>query len=113
MIIGFLETGEIRIYSSIADALIEWGPFPSDVASDVAMFYDQDGTRLKPVERFAPRKWFQLQPTVLSLELERESPHETSSDPIGYLLNCEATHLAPNTIVDSLEELREMFPWKR
>ena len=92
--------------------MTEWEPFPSDVASEVVVFYDEDGTRLRPVEQYASRKWFQLQPTLLSFELEREPAQVTSSDRIGYLLKYETTNLAPNPIVGSLEKLREMFPWK-
>ncbi len=110
MIIGYLEYGEVRIYGSLAHALSEW-KYPCDLLSDVIIFYDSDGTYLRPIANFSPKKWFQLKPRVSSVELQRDTGN-SEQDSIGYLLMHEASRLAPNPFVSSLEELRLLFPWE-
>ena len=109
MVIGVLETGEVRLYASLAAAMEEWGDYLSDLASDVIVLYDEDGTWLKPVETYG-RKWYQLRPRLMSVELRRASEDEYH-DSLGYLLKHEATTLASNPFVRSLEQLRQMYPW--
>ena len=111
MIIGMMETREIRIYASIDDALAEWGPFPTDLLSGVIIFYDQDGTYLEPIASYAPKKWFQLRPRIYSIQLRRETAISPFQDPLPYVLHYEAISLVPNPWVDSLERLRSMYPY--
>ena len=112
MIIGMMETREIRIYASIDDALAEWGAFPTDLLSDVIIFYDQDGRYLQPIANYAPKKkWFQLRPKIYSIQLRRETAISPLQDPLPYVLHYEAISLVPNPWVDSLERLRSMYPY--
>ena len=110
MIIGVVETEEVRLYASISEAMEEWGSYPTDIASDVVVFYDEDGTWLKPVMKYA-RRWYQLKPRVVSVELRRATADEYE-DPLGYKLQYEVSRLAPNALVSSLEQLRALYPHK-
>jgi hypothetical protein len=110
VVIGIVETGEARVYASINTALAEWGLYPTDIASEVVIFYDNDGTWLKPVERYM-RKWYHLRPQLVSVELRRAEPDDTYQDKLGYMLRHEVVKLAPNSFVTSLEQLRQMHPW--
>jgi hypothetical protein len=54
----------------------------TDLVSDVVVFYDEDGTWLEPIEQYAPRKWYQCKPTVVSVNLRRASQEKTHQGPL-------------------------------
>jgi len=108
MIIGVIENSEVRVFEDIDEVMREWKPYPSDVASEVIVFYDEDGTWLEPVFKELPRRWFGLKGGIEFLELRRSSSHGKAIDPINLALY-EAKTLVPNRHVSSLEELRSRF----
>ena len=108
MIFGVVEGGEVRVFDDLAHAAREWAPYPDDVESEVIVFYDSDGTWLKPVITRDPRRLMGLLPGAKRFELVREAVQD-SVDPI-WLAVFEASTLAPNAHVDSLTELRARFP---
>ena len=108
MIFGVVEGGEVRVFDDIAHAAREWAPYPDDVESEVVVFYDSDGTWLKPVITRNPRRLMGLLPGAKRFELVREDVQD-SVDPI-WLAVFEASTMAPNAHVGSLAELRARFP---
>lgn len=108
MIFGVLEGGEVRIFDDLAHATREWARYPDDVESRVIVFYDSDGTWLKPVITRDPRRLMGLLPGAKRFDLVREAAQD-SVDPIWLALS-EASTIAPNAYVDSLAELRARFP---
>jgi hypothetical protein len=108
VIFGVVEGGEVRVFDNLACAVREWAPYPDDVEAEVIVFYDSDGTWLKPVMSRDPRRLLGLLPGAKRFELVREAAHD-SVDPI-WLALFEASTLAPNSHVGSLAELRARFP---
>ena len=108
MVIGVVEGGEVRVFDDLAHAAREWAPYPDDVESEVIVFYDSDGSWLKPVTTREPRRLFGLLPGAKRFELVRETAQD-SVDPI-WLALLEASILVQNVHIGSLAELRARFP---
>jgi hypothetical protein len=111
MVIGIVEDGEARVYSSLAEAMDEWKKFPADLASDVIIFYDEDGTWLRPAESYLPVTWYRWRRKLASVVLERAGKTDDYQDPLPFLLHTQVTRLAPNKIIQSLDELKAKYPW--
>lgn len=111
MIIGITENGEAIIYSSIDDALNEWKQFPSDLDSDVIIFYTKNGRWLKPIFEYAPKQWYQSGQKIKSIKLQETKEQENYQDTLNYLLKYEVKKLLPNKYVNNLEILKNMFPY--
>ncbi len=111
MIVGFVENGEVRVYENLPQAMDEWAEFPIDLLSDAIVLYDDDGTWLKPVASYAPREWFPWLKRLVAVEMIRSDPSDEPPDELGYLLHHEAVSVVPNSVVGSLDELRQRYPW--
>lgn len=109
VIFGIVEGGEVRVFDDLAHVAREWAPYPDDVESKVIVFYDSDGTWLKPVITREPRRLLGLLPGANRLQLVREAAQDSVVDPI-WLALYEASTLVPNVHVGSLAELRARFP---
>jgi hypothetical protein len=109
VIFGVVEGGEVHVFDDLAHAAREWAQYPDDVESDVIVFYDSDGTWLKPVISREPRRLLGLLPGAKRFKLVREAARDSAVDPI-WLAFLEASTLAPNEHVGSLAELRARFP---
>jgi hypothetical protein len=109
VIFAVVEGGEVRVFDDLAQAAREWAPHPDDVESEVIVFYDADGTWLKPVITREPRRALGLLPGAKRFELVREEAQDPRVDPF-WLALLEASALAPNPYVTSLAELRRRFP---
>lgn len=99
----------MRVFDDLAHAVREWAPYPDDVESEVIVFYDSDGTWLKPITTREPRRLLGLLPGPKRFELVRATEQDCSVDPIWLALS-EASTLLPNVHVASLAELRARFP---
>ena len=109
MIIAIREDGEVRIFETEQDVQLEWGPYPRDIESDVAIFYAEDGTWLKPIFTEGAARWFGLRRGPITFRLARSTGLECE-DPIGLALH-RATTLVPNRYFMSLAELKAKFPF--
>lgn len=109
MIFGVVEDGEVHVYDDLSHAIREWAPYPDDVESEIVVFYDSDGTWLKPITTRQPRRLLGLLPGAKLFELVRATGQHSDVDPIWLALS-EASTLLPNTHVASLDELRARFP---
>lgn len=110
MIIGLVEHGEVRVYESLEKVMLEWGRFPNDLLSEVIVLYDDDGSWLKPVGVYEPRKFFPWLQKLRSVHFEHASAADEGQDELSYLLAFEAVSVAPNGLVSSLDELRRRYP---
>jgi hypothetical protein len=110
MIIGLLEYGEVRIFDSIDEIMARWGSHPTDLSSQVIVFYDSDGVWLEPVVAKGPRRWFGLRDGIEAFTLRRNAAPADSVDSIGLAL-FEAATLVANRHFGSLDELRARFPF--
>ncbi len=110
MIIGILEYGEVRVFEHEGAVMQAWRNYPQDLAAQVIVLYDNDGSWLEPVFTPGPRRWFGLLRGTPSVSLRRARALEPGVDPIGLAL-LEATTLVPNKYYSSLEELRERYPF--
>ena len=109
MIFGFVEGGEVRVFDDIAHAMKEWGPYPEDVQSEVIIFYDSDGTWLRPIVTSEGGRLLGLTPGAKRFELVRDTARNDEVDPI-WLAAFEASNLLPNSHVASIAELQARFP---
>jgi len=109
MIIGVLEDGAVTLFDNLDHVMGEWGRHPSDVASEVIIFYDEDGVWLEPLVTMR-RRWLGLRETIDSFTLRRNASPNPGIDPLGLAL-FEATSLTPNPYVKSLDELKTRFPF--
>ena len=110
MIIGYLETGEVRVYSNLSEAMEEWANFPTDILSDVILFYDLEGQFYQPSPKYAKRRWYQLSSKIESFAFSPCDPKDIHEDTLGYLLHYEATKLQENPHIKSLDALRKLVP---
>ena len=110
MIIGVLEDGEVRLFENIDETMAHWGSNPTDVLSQVIVFYDGDGVWLEPVVTKGPRRWFGLRDGSKAFTLRRNDAPADSVDAIELAL-FEATSLMANRHFGSLDELRARFPF--
>lgn len=110
MIIGFVENGEIQIYDNIDHAMSEWGRYPSDIMSDVIIFFEEDGAWLKPIPNYAPRTWYRWFNKLISVNFKRSIKNDNYQDSINYLINHETIKLAENKYFSSLKELKGRYP---
>ena len=109
MIIGVLEDGDVTLFDNIEHVMRVWERHPSDVASEVIIFYDEDGVWLEPLVTTRPR-WLGLGVTIDGFTLRRNPAPGPGIDPLGLAL-FEASSLTPNRYVKSLDELRARFPF--
>jgi hypothetical protein len=109
MVIGVLEDGEVELFDNLDHVMREWGRHASDVASEVIIFYDEDGVWLEPLVTMR-RRWLGLRETIDSFTLRRNASPGPGIDPIGLAL-FESSSLTPNPYVKSLDELRTRFPF--
>lgn len=110
MIIGVLEDGEITLFDDLDHVMREWGRHPADVASEVIVFYDEDGVWLEPLVT-TRRRWLGLGETIDGFTLRRNAAPGPGIDPLGLAL-LEASSLTPNKYVKSLDELKARYPFK-
>jgi len=111
MIIGVGEYGEVTIFDNLDHVMREWGRHASDVASEVIVFYDEDGVWLEPLVTMR-RRWLGLGERIDSFTLRRNPSPGPGIDPVGLAL-FESSGLIPNPYFKSLEELRAKFPFER
>ena len=110
MIIGYLTTGEIRVYEDIDSVISEWGQYLIDLVSEEIILYDNDGAWLKPIEKYAQRTWYRWYKKLESVEFKRVEIVDSTQDSLSFLLKYEATTLTKNKYVESLDELRKLYP---
>jgi hypothetical protein len=109
MIIGVLEDGAVELFDDLDHVMREWARHAPDVASEVIIFYDEDGVWLEPLVTMR-RRWLGLRETIDSFTLRRNASPGPGIDPVGLAL-FESSSLAPNPYVTSLDELRTRFPF--
>lgn len=103
MIIAVIEGGTIEVVEDLAEARRSYEPI--DVESDVIVFYDEDGTWLKPVFTKPNKK--QLFGLVLEqgeYELVREAELGPGIDPFDAAIG-ETVAMEPNRFFATLDEL--------
>ncbi|MDC9575627.1 hypothetical protein PSI07_21585 [Pseudoalteromonas sp. GABNS16A] len=105
MIVGYLEYGEVRIYRDLDSAVLEWNGCENDILSRVISFYTLNGNFLDPIPEYESRKGLTFRRKVSGLSFVEKSAKEAGEDELIYLLRYEATSLAENSYVDSLEGL--------
>ena len=102
VIFAFGDDGGIEVFTSIDDAKRDWEPI--DVESGIVVFYDDDGTWLKP-DFIKPnkRQFFGIILTHGEYTLVREAaPPEV--DPIDVAL-AEAVYIKPNAYFNSVDAI--------
>ena len=105
LIIGYFESGEIQIYSTLRDALQEWEAYSVDILSEVVLFYTIQGKYLEPSPVYKKRMWYQKSASISAVTLNATDPESVGKDSLIYLLENEVTSLKPNIHIGSLEEL--------
>ena len=103
MIIAYGEDGMFTVHADLAEVRREWEPI--DVESGVAVFYDDDGTWLKPVFTTPNRRGFFGGISQGEFTLARCDERDAGVDPIDVALD-EAAGIEPNPYFDSLDALR-------
>lgn len=111
MIIGLLESGEVKIYENLEEVMQEWGQYPEDILSDVIIFYDEEGNWLQPIARYTSNKWFKWWERLVAVDLVKSDDAEAFQDSLAYMLNYEATTLEKNSRFKSLDELKAKYPY--
>ena len=106
MIIAYGEDGMFTVHADLAEVRREWEPI--DVESGVAIFYDEDGTWLKPVFTTPNRRGIFGGLTQGEFILTRSEQLDAHADPIEVALD-EAAGIEPNPYFDSLDSLRRHF----
>ena len=104
MIFAFVEGGTVEVLDG-PGAATKYEPI--DVESFVFVFYDEDGTWLKP--RFIKpnrRRFFGFVLEQGSFEVERSADLDPAIDPFSVALS-EAVRLEPNKYFSSLEAIRQ------
>ena len=105
LIIGYIESGEIQIYSTDREALRQWEACSVDILSEVVLFYTIQGKYLEPSPVYKKRKWYQMNASITAITLNATDPESVGKDSLLYLLENETTSLKPNIHISSLEEL--------
>lgn len=104
MIIAVIEDGTIEVVEDLAEARRNYEPI--DVESDVIVFYDEDGTWLKPVfTRPNKKQLFGLVLEQGEYELRREIELDPGVDPFDAAI-AETVAMEPNRFFSTLSELR-------
>ena len=115
LVIGVTEWCEVRVYDSLAAVLSEWGPYPTDLLSDVIMLYGEDGSWFEPIPKYVRRFRFLPWPMELAcVELRAMDPSAYGAygqDTLPMKLHHESESLRPNGHFASLDELRRMYPY--
>jgi len=104
MIFAYAEDGMFTVHADEAEVRRQWEPI--DVESGVVVFYDEDGTWLKP-EFTKPNRYrlFGFIPTQGEYKLARSAQIDAHLDSIDVALD-EAAGVEPNPHFDSLESIR-------
>ena len=105
LIIGYIESGEIQIYSTEREALRQWAAYSMDILSEVVIFYTIQGKYLEPSPVYEDKKWYQMNASISAIALNATDPESAGKDSLIYLLENETTSLKPNIHISSLEEL--------